>query len=83
MRASADIAAVPSSGDTKTREQARFTGLPGSFRLETQVMDNFTVRGGVGLEAMKDNISLGLNYDFRAGKRTTAHGVMASFTYTF
>ena len=83
VRASADIAAVPSSGDTKTREQARFTGLPGSFRLETRVMDNFTVRGGVGLEAMKDNISLGLNYDFRAGKRTTAHGVMASFTYTF
>ncbi len=83
VRASADVAAVPSSGDTKTREQARFTGLPGSFRLETQVMDNFTVRGGVGLEAMKDNISLGLNYDFRAGKRTAAHGVMASFTYTF
>ena len=83
LRASADIAAEPSTGDTKSREQASFAGLPGSYGLETQIMDNFTVRGGVGLEAVKDNIALGLNYDFKAGKRRAAHGVMASFSYRF
>ena len=83
LRASADIAAEPSTGDTKSREQASFAGLPGSYGLETQIMDNFTVRGGVGLEAVKDNIALGLNYDFKAGKRSSAHGVMASFSYRF
>ena len=83
FKPSLDFSVIPAAGDIKAKHDVHFTGLPGSYEVETQMMDYLTWQGGVGLELANDNMSIGVNYTLQAGQRTTGHGVFGSFRYEF
>ena len=83
FKPSVDFTVIPAAGDIKAKEDVRFTGMPGSYELETQMMDYFTWQGGVGLEFGNDNMSVGVNYTLQAGQNSTGHGVFGMFRYEF
>ncbi len=83
IKPSVDFTVIPAAGDIKAKEDVRFTGLPYSTEIETQMMDYFTWQGGVGLEFGNDNMSVGVNYTLQAGQNSTGHGVFGMFRYEF
>ena len=83
FKPSVDFTVIPAAGDIKAKEDVRFTGLPYSTEMETQMMDYFTWQGGVGLEFGNDNMSVGVNYTLQAGQNSTGHGVFGMFRYEF
>ena len=83
FKPSVDFSVIPAAGDIKAKSEVAFTGLPGSYEVETQMMDYLTWQGGVGLEMGNDTMSFGVNYTLQAGQHTTGHGVFGSFRYEF
>ena len=83
FKPSLDFTVIPAAGDIEARHDVRFTGLPGTYEVETRMMDYLTWQGGVGLELANDNMSIGVNYTLQAGQHTTGHGVFGSFRYEF
>ena len=83
FKPSVDFTVIPAAGDIKAKEDVRFTGLPYSTEIETQMMDYFTWQGGLGLEFGNDNMSVGVNYTLQAGQNSTGHGVFGMFRYEF
>ena len=83
FKPSLDFTVIPAAGDIKAKHDVHFTGLPGTYEVETQMMDYITWQGGVGLELANDNMSIGVNYTLQAGQHTTGHGVFGSFRYEF
>ena len=83
VKPSIDFSVIPAAGDIKAKHDVHFTGLPGTYEVETQMMDYLTWQGGVGLELANDNMSIGVNYTLQAGQHTTGHGVFGSFRYEF
>ena len=83
FKPSIDFSVIPAAGDIKAKQDVAFTGLPGSYEVETQMMDYLTWQGGVGLEMGNDTMSFGVNYTLQAGQHTTGHGVFGSFRYEF
>ena len=83
FKPSLDFSVIPAAGDIKAKSDVAFTGLPGTYEVETQMMDYLTWQGGVGLEMGNDTMSFGVNYTLQAGQHTTGHGVFGSFRYEF
>ena len=83
FKPSIDFSVIPAAGDIKAKQDVAFTGLPGTYEVETQMMDYLTWQGGVGLEVGNDTMSFGVNYTLQAGQHTTGHGVFGSFRYEF
>ena len=83
FKPSVAFSVIPAAGDIKAKQDVAFTGLPGTYEVETQMMDYLTWQGGVGLELANDNMSIGVNYTLQAGQHTTGHGVFGSFRYEF
>ena len=83
FKPSLDFTVIPAAGDIKAKEDVRFTGLPYSTEMETQMMDYFTWQGGVGIEFGNENMSVGVNYTLQAGQNSTGHGVFGMFRYEF
>lgn len=83
FKPSIDFSVIPAAGDIKAKQDVAFTGLPGSYEVETQMMDYLTWQGGVGLEMGNDTMSFGVNYTLQAGQHSTGHGVFGSFRYEF
>lgn len=83
VRPSVDFTVIPAVGDIKAKEDVSFTGLPGTYEVETQTLDYFTWQGGVGLEFGSDNMSVGVNYTLQAGQTGTGHGLFGTFRYEF
>ena len=83
FKPSLDFTVIPAAGDIKAKHDVHFTGLPGTYEVETQMMDYLTWQGGVGLELANDDMSIGVNYTLQAGQHTTGHGVFGSFRYEF
>lgn len=83
FKPSVDFSVIPAAGDIKAKQDVAFTGLSGSYEVETQMMDYLTWQGGVGLEMGNDTMSFGVNYTLQAGQHTTGHGVFGSFRYEF
>ena len=83
FKPSVDFTVIPAAGDIKAKEDVRFTGLPYSTEMETQMMDYFTWQGGVGIEFGNENMSVGVNYTLQAGQNSTGHGVFGMFRYEF
>lgn len=83
FKPSLDFSVIPAAGDIKAKHDVHFTGLPGTYEVETQMMDYLTWQGGVGLELANDNMSIGVNYTLQAGQHTTGHGVFGSLRYEF
>lgn len=83
FKPSVDFSVIPAAGDIKAKQDVAFTGLPGTYEVETQMMDYLTWQGGVGLELGNDTMSFGVNYTLQAGQHTTGHGVFGSFRYEF
>ena len=75
FKPSVDFSVIPAAGDIKAKQDVAFTGLPGSYEVETQMMDYLTWQGGVGLEMGNDTMSFGVNYTLQAGQHPTGHGV--------
>lgn len=78
-----DLSIIPAAGDIDAKGDIRFTGISGAAELKTQIMDRVTYMGELGLNAGRDNMSLGLNYSLQAGEDSTAHGLYATFRYEF
>lgn len=83
FKPSVDFSLIPAAGDIKAKQDVAFTGLPGTYEVETQMMDYLTWQGGVGIQMGNDNLSFGVNYTLQAGQNTTGHGVFGSFRYEF
>lgn len=78
-----DLSVIPAAGDMDAKGDVRFTGTGIDSDLETQIMDHVTWRGALGVEFSGGDLSLGLNYSFQGGMKTSAQGVTASFSYQF
>ncbi|MBQ4132791.1 MAG: autotransporter outer membrane beta-barrel domain-containing protein, partial [Desulfovibrionaceae bacterium] len=78
-----DVSVIPAAGDTSEHSNVSFVGLPGVYGLESEMLDEFSVRGSAGLELARDNLSLGLNYTLQAGEHVTSHNVMGVISYSF
>ena len=83
FKPSVDFSVIPAAGDIKAKQDVSFTGLPGTYEVETQMMDYLTWQGGVGIELGNDTLSFGVNYTLQAGQHTTGHGVFGNFRYEF
>ena len=83
FKPSVDFSVIPAAGDIKAKQDVAFTGLPGTYEVETQMMDYLTWQGGVGLELGNDTMSFGVNYTLQAGQHSTGHGLFGSFRYEF
>lgn len=83
FKPSVDFSVIPAAGDIKAKQDVAFTGLPGTYEVETLMMDYLTWQGGVGIQMGNDNLSFGVNYTLQAGQNTTGHGVFGSFRYEF
>lgn len=83
VRPSLDVTLIPAAGDVRANGDVRFTGLPGMYEMESQVMDYLTWQGSAGLEFGCDNMSLGVSYTVQTGQTGTGHGVFAAFRYEF
>lgn len=83
FKPSVDFSVIPAAGDIKAKSEVAFTGLPGTYEVETQMMDYLTWQGGVGLELGNDTMSFGVNYTLQAGQHSTGHGLFGSFRYEF
>ena len=83
FKPSVDFSVIPAAGDIKAKSDVAFTGLPGTYEVETQMMDYLTWQGGVGLELANDTMSFGVNYTLQAGQNSTGHGLFGSFRYEF
>ncbi|WP_455552508.1 autotransporter domain-containing protein [Desulfovibrio sp.] len=83
FKPSVDFSVIPAAGDIKAKQDVSFTGLPGTYEVETQMMDYLTWQGGVGIELGNDTLSFGVNYTLQAGQNTTGHGVFGNFRYEF
>ena len=83
FKPSVDFSVIPAAGDIKAKSDVAFTGLPGTYEVETQMMDYLTWQGGVGVQLGNDNLSFGVNYTLQAGQHTTGHGVFGNFRYEF
>lgn len=83
FRPSLDFSAIPAAGDIKAKHNVAFSGLPGSYGVKTQTMDNVIWQGDLGIEVAKDNFSMSVNYTLQAGQHSTGHGVFAMFRYEF
>ena len=79
-----DLSIIPAAGDIDGEDRFRFTGVPVTTSMETQIMDHLTWQGGVGLElGNNDNMNLGVNYILQAGEDVVGHGVFGTFSYKF
>jgi len=83
VRPSLDLSVIPAAGDLKARGDVRFTGVNGTADVKTEVLDDVTYMGRIGLDFGNDNMSMGLNYSLQQGEDTTAHGLFATFRYEF
>lgn len=83
VRPSLDVTLIPAAGDIRARGDVRFTGLPGMYTMESQIMDYLTWQGSAGLEFGCDNMALGVSYTVQTGQTGTGHGVFAGFRYEF
>ena len=78
-----DFSVIPAAGDMDAKGDVRFTGTGMDCDLETQIMDHITWRGALGVEFSGGDLALSLSYSFQGGLKTSAQGVMASFSYQF
>lgn len=78
-----DALVTPASGDIYANTKLRFTGVPGEASVDTQTMDYWRYGGSIGIQATRDNFSLGLKYQLQAGSHTTAQTIMGTFVYEF
>ena len=79
-----DVSVIPAAGDVDGEDRFRFTGVPVTTSMETQIMDHLTWQGGVGLElGNSENMNLGVNYILQAGEDVVGHGVFGTFSYKF
>ena len=51
--------------------------------LTGHVFDDWTGEAGVGLAVAKENISLGLNYDFQGSENRKSHSVFGTLRIAF
>ena len=79
-----DLSVIPAAGDLEARQEMRVPGVPGSAEMDSSIMDAWSGRATLGIEAKHDNgVSLGLNYSYQMSEHTSDHGVQASFSYEF
>lgn len=84
VRPEVNLAFIPAAGDTDLDSKARIPGLgvaPAS--LTGHVFDDWTGEAGVGLAVAKENISLGLNYDFQGSENRKSHSVFGTLRIAF
>ncbi|MDO5537568.1 MAG: hypothetical protein Q4F72_08580 [Desulfovibrionaceae bacterium] len=83
VRPSLDVTFIPAAGDLKSREDVRYTGLPASVEMESDIMDYNTWQGTAGVEFGGEHLKLGVNYTLQAGAHTTSHGLNGTLRWEF
>ena len=83
IRPSLDVSAIPATGDLKARQSVSFSGLPGSYELESRVQEEMTWQGSLGLDVGKGDFSLGVHYTAQTGSKSSGHGLFARFCWEF
>ena len=78
FKPSVDFSVIPAAGDIKAKQDVAFTGLPGTYEVETQMMDYLTWQGGVGLELGNDTMSFGVNTPCRRASTAPATACSAA-----
>lgn len=78
-----DFSILPAAGDVKAKHDVSFTGVPGSYELESQMMDYFTWQGSAGIKFGNDVVSVGINYALQAGANSTGHGLYDVLRFEF
>lgn len=79
-----DLSVIPAAGDIEARQDVKIPGIPGSAEMDSSIMDAFSGRASLGVEAKNENgFSVGVNYSFQGSAHTADHGVQATFRYEF
>lgn len=80
---SVDLRVTPNVGDLEAKTNVRFPGVTGSTSTRTQTMDPLTCGGTLGIDFVKDNISVGLKYNIEVGAHSTQQGIFGTFRWEF
>ncbi len=78
-----DLGIVAATGDLNTTSSTNVSGVSGVVDYTMQNVDGIAFSGGAGLEIVKDNFSMGFNYNLLASEHETGHTLFATFKYTF
>ena len=79
----ADVSFIPAAGDKDTEGKVRFSGINASDSFNARVMDSCSWAGTVGVQAEKDNFSLGLNYGVQASSHETDQNIQLKLSWKF
>lgn len=83
LRPQVALGVIAAAGDLDSTTRATVPGVLGTAVLGTEVVDRVAFDGGLGIDAVKGNLSLGLKYGVQASSNRTAQGVYASVRYMF
>ncbi len=78
-----DLGIVAAIGDLDTTTKTHVSGVSGAAEYTMQNVDGLAFSGGLGMEIMKDNFSMGFNYNLLASQHETGHTLFATFKYSF
>jgi uncharacterized protein with beta-barrel porin domain len=78
-----DVAVIPAAGQKDAFTKVNFSGLDTSDTVNTRIMDSTSWSGTVGVQASKDNLSMGINYGVQAGRHETDQRVNAVLSWKF
>lgn len=80
---SLDLSVIPALGDTDLDQDVHFTGLGAVATMETEILDEFSGRAQLGVEATKGNFYMGLDYSYQGSSNMDVHGVQANIGFKF
>lgn len=80
---SLDLSVIPVLGDTDLDQDVHFTGLGAVATMETEILDEFSGRAQLGVEATKGNFYMGLDYSYQGSSNMDVHGVQANIGFKF
>ena len=79
----ADVSVVLAAGDKQARTQVNYSGLDTWDSSVTRMMDTTNWAGSFGIEAQKDNFTLGLNYHVQTSDHETNQSVYLNLSWKF
>ncbi|MDO5531817.1 autotransporter domain-containing protein, partial [Sutterella sp.] len=78
-----DLSVIPVIGDRDLESTVRFTGLAGSAKTSTEVLDRVNFKASLGVTAGKGPVNVGLGVSWTGSSNADNYAATASFSWRF
>ncbi len=79
----ADVGMLFATGDLEATSETATPGLATVTSYDMKNVDSVAFKGGLGIEARKNDFSMSFDYNIQASEHETSHGLQATFRYEF